>query len=116
MTMNIHPHDSVSMMKDRNDGSCSNGSLLLNGQVSFNKRTHASTLYKAMAAKQRLEELERLNTGNMVPATNATNLGHCNKRMRVGSPSGQDAPQQVSSFYNHQQFMQHGNQTQEQQN
>ena len=31
------------------------------GQVSFNKRTHASTLYKAMAAKQRLEELERQN-------------------------------------------------------
>ena len=31
-------------------------------QVSFNKRTHASTLYKYQAAKQRLEELERQNS------------------------------------------------------
>ena len=27
--------------------------------VSFNKRTHASTIYKQMAAKHRLRELER---------------------------------------------------------
>ena len=29
--------------------------------VSFNKRTHASTLYKAIAAKQRLQELELMS-------------------------------------------------------
>jgi len=50
------------------------------GQVSFNKRTHASTLYKAMAAKQRLEELERQNQGP--PISN-------NKRMRVSNTEKQ---------------------------
>jgi hypothetical protein len=34
--------------------------LAQQNQLTINKRTHASTLYKAMAAKNRLEELEGL--------------------------------------------------------
>ena len=33
--------------------------------VSFNKRTHASTLYKAVVANQRLEQLERRSIHNL---------------------------------------------------
>ncbi len=44
----------------RNANSC-NDAVSLIQQVNFNKRTHASTIYKTIQAEKRLEQLERQN-------------------------------------------------------